>query len=70
MRFVDAILSNNSTDDHCQEFLRNSGLDPLFKILKLSNLPPDFPSSPACYNVASVFKSLLVNGIFILFFSA
>ena len=60
MRFVDAILSNNSTDDHCQEFLRHNGLKPLFKILELPNLPPDFPSSPACYNVASVFKSLLV----------
>ncbi|KAJ6222788.1 hypothetical protein RDWZM_001333 [Blomia tropicalis] len=59
MRFVDAILTNNSTDDHCREFLNNNGLKPLFDILKLPNLPPDFPTSPACYNVAGVFKSLL-----------
>lgn len=61
MRFVDAILTNNSTDDHCREFLNNNGLKPLFDILKLPNLPPDFPTSPACYNVAGVFKSLLVR---------
>ncbi len=26
MKFVDAILSNNSTDDHCREFVNQKGL--------------------------------------------
>lgn len=61
MRFVDAILSNNSTDDHCQEFLAQNGLVPLFKILQLPNLPLDFPLLPACYSVSTVFKTILVS---------
>lgn len=59
MRFVDSILSNNSTDDHCLEFLKQNGLDSLFKMLKLPNLPLDFPISPACYQIAGVLKSIL-----------
>ncbi|XP_076304373.1 LOW QUALITY PROTEIN: HECT, UBA and WWE domain containing E3 ubiquitin protein ligase 1 [Tachypleus tridentatus] len=59
MRFVDAILSNNSTDDHCREFVRQKGLVPLMGILGLSNLPVDFPVTPACQAVASVCKSIL-----------
>ena len=61
MRFVDAILSNNSTEDHCREYLQSGGLVPLFTILRLPNLPPDFPSSSPCNSVASVFKTLLVS---------
>lgn len=59
MRFVDAILSNNSTDDHCQEFVKQKGLVPLLKILTLPNLPVDFPTSQACVSVASVLKSII-----------
>lgn len=59
MRFVDAILSNNSTDDHCREFVQQKGLVPLMSILGLPNLPVDFPVSPACQAVASVCKSIL-----------
>ncbi len=29
MKFVDAILSNNSTDDHCREFVSQKGLGEL-----------------------------------------
>lgn len=61
MRFVDAILSNNSTDDHCREFVKQNGLIPLLNILQLPNLPIDFPMSPACLSVASVCKSILVR---------
>lgn len=61
MRFVDAILSNNSTDDHCREFVQQKGLVPLMSILGLPNLPVDFPVSPACQAVASVCKSILVG---------
>ncbi|XP_037091019.1 E3 ubiquitin-protein ligase HUWE1-like [Pollicipes pollicipes] len=59
MKFVDAILSNNSTDDHCREFVSQNGLAPLLGILGLPNLPLDFPQAPACQAVASVCKSVL-----------
>ena len=61
MKFVEAILSNNTTDDHCREFVNQKGLIPLMDILGLPNLPIDFPSSPSCLAVASVCKSILVN---------
>lgn len=63
MKFVDAILSNNSTDDHCKEFVSQKGLVPLLGILGLPNLPIDFPVSQACQSVASVCKSILVSKI-------
>nr|XP_042906094.1 E3 ubiquitin-protein ligase HUWE1 [Parasteatoda tepidariorum] len=59
MRFVDAVLSNNSTDDHCREFVRQKGLVPLMAILGLPNLPIDFPITPTCQAVSSVCKSIL-----------
>ncbi|KAK6177350.1 hypothetical protein SNE40_015469 [Patella caerulea] len=59
MRFVEAILSNNSTDDHCREFVSHSGLIPLLKVLGLPNLPIDYPASPACQAVATVCKAIL-----------
>ncbi|GFQ86462.1 e3 ubiquitin-protein ligase HUWE1 [Trichonephila clavata] len=59
MRFVDAILSNNSTDDHCREFVRQKGLVPLMAILGLPNLPIDFPITPTCQAISSVCKSIL-----------
>ena len=52
MKFVEAILSNNTTDDHCREFVTQKGLVPLMGILGLPNLPIDFPSSPSCSAVA------------------
>jgi len=59
MKFVEAILSNNSTDDHCKEFVKQKGLVPLLQILSLPNLPIDFPSSTACQSVAQVCKAIL-----------
>ncbi|KAG8199864.1 hypothetical protein JTE90_015857 [Oedothorax gibbosus] len=59
MRFVDAILSNNSTDDHCREFVKQKGLVPLMSILGLPNLPIDFPVTPTCQAISSVCKSIL-----------
>lgn len=47
MKFVEAILSNNTTDDHCREFVNQNGLLPLMGILGLPNLPIDLPPSPA-----------------------
>lgn len=66
MKFLDAILSKNSTPDHCHEFLNQNGLDPLFKLLQLPNLPLDFPSMQSCYAIAGVFKSLIVIFKFII----
>lgn len=60
MKFVESILSNNTTDDHCQEFVAQRGLRPLVTILGLPNLPVDFPTSAACQAVAGVCKSILV----------
>ena len=59
MKFVDAILSNNATDDHCREFVTQKGLVPLMGILGLPNLPIDFPTHAACQAVAAVSKSIL-----------
>ncbi|KAJ8683247.1 hypothetical protein QAD02_019039 [Eretmocerus hayati] len=59
MKFVDAILSNNSTDDHCREFVAQKGLVPLMSILGLPNLPVDYPVAQAAQAVASVCKSIL-----------
>ncbi|KAK7867832.1 hypothetical protein R5R35_008271 [Gryllus longicercus] len=59
MKFVDAILSNNSTDDHCREFVAQKGLPPLMSILGLPNLPVDYPVTAAAQAVATVCKSIL-----------
>lgn len=63
MKFVESILSNNTTDDHCQEFVNQKGLLPLVTILGLPNLPIDFPTSAACQAVAGVCKSILVRAL-------
>ncbi|CAF0785839.1 unnamed protein product [Brachionus calyciflorus] len=59
MKFIEAILSHNSTDDHCKEFVKQKGLIPLLEILTLPNLPIDFPSSTACQSVSQVCKAIL-----------
>lgn len=61
MKFVDAILSNNSTDDHCREFVAQGGLQPLLRILSLPNLPVDSPITASAQAVAAVCKSILVG---------
>jgi E3 ubiquitin-protein ligase HUWE1 len=59
MKFIEAILSNNSTDDHCKEFVKQKGLHPLLQILSLPNLPIDFPNSQSCQSVSLVCKAIL-----------
>lgn len=64
MKFLEAILSNNSTDDHCREFVNLGGLKPLLSILALPNLPVTSFNSPitaTAQAVASVCKSILVS---------
>jgi E3 ubiquitin-protein ligase HUWE1 len=46
MKFLEAILSNNSTDDHCREFVVLGGLRPLLSILALPNFPVTSVNSP------------------------
>jgi E3 ubiquitin-protein ligase HUWE1 len=60
MKFIEAILSNIATDDHCREFVAQKGLTPLIKVLTLPNLPLDFPTTHSCQAVASVCKAILV----------
>lgn len=59
MKFVDAIMGNTS-DDHCQEFITQGGLEPLFTILRLPNLPVDFATGQSCQSVSNVCTVLLV----------
>ncbi|XP_076261399.1 HECT, UBA and WWE domain containing E3 ubiquitin protein ligase 1 isoform X2 [Rhynchophorus ferrugineus] len=59
MKFIDAILSNNSTDDHCREFVQKGGLRPLLCLLGLPNLPADCPAINPAQAVATVCKSIL-----------
>lgn len=59
MKFIDAILSNNSTDDHCREFVQKGGLKPLLRLLGLPNLPADCPATNPAQAVATVCKSIL-----------
>lgn len=64
MKFLEAILSNNSTDDHCREFVTLNGLRPLLSILSLPNFPVASCNSPVAatsQSVASVCKSILVS---------
>jgi E3 ubiquitin-protein ligase HUWE1 len=61
MRFVEGVISNNTTDDHGKEFVKLGGLKPLLDILQMKNLPIDFPSSQACQCVAALCKSTLVS---------
>lgn len=68
MKFVDAILSNNSTEDHCKEFVSLGGLKYVVKLLSMPNLPADYAVTPAATSVANVCKSILVRPIFFNFF--
>lgn len=59
MKFIDAILSNNSTDDHCRDFVYRGGLERLLQVLALPNLPVDCPITTSAQAVAAVCKSIL-----------
>ena len=62
VHFLDAILSNNSTDDHMREFIGQGGLEPLLKLLSLPILPLDFPTSSACTAITGACRSIMVSG--------
>ncbi|OQV13392.1 E3 ubiquitin-protein ligase HUWE1 [Hypsibius exemplaris] len=58
-KFVEAVLTSNSTDDHCREFIRQDGLKPLMEIFRLPNLPLEFPMMPACQAANALVKSVV-----------
>eukprot|EP00794_Sanderia_malayensis_P006098 gene6098-6802_t len=60
MKFLENILSNNGTDDHCTEFVSLGGLEPLLDLLNLANMPLEFPLLPACQSLSAVCKSIVV----------
>jgi E3 ubiquitin-protein ligase HUWE1 len=60
MRFIEGVISNNTTDDHGKEFVKFGGLKLLLDILQMKNLPIDFPSSQACQCVVALCKSISV----------
>nr|CAB3254981.1 E3 ubiquitin-protein ligase HUWE1-like [Phallusia mammillata] len=53
-KFIQAIVSNNTTDDHCREFQLHGGISSLLKLLLLPSLPLDFPASAACQAVTNL----------------
>ncbi|XP_059469591.1 E3 ubiquitin-protein ligase HUWE1 isoform X4 [Neocloeon triangulifer] len=59
MKFVDSILSNNSTDDHVREFKEQGGLKPLISLLGLPNLPVDCTLQLSSQAVSTVCKSIM-----------
>ncbi len=61
VHFLDAILSNNSTDDHMKEFINQGGMGPLLKLLALPVLPLDFPTSAACTAITGACRSIMVR---------
>ncbi len=61
VHFLDAILSNNSTDDHMKEFISQGGMDPLLRLLALPVLPLDFPTSAACTAITGACRSIMVR---------
>ena len=61
VHFLDAILSNNSTDDHMREFISQGGMEPLLRVLSLPVLPLDFPTSAACTAITSACRNILVR---------
>ena len=61
VHFLDAILSNNSTDDHMREFINQGGMKPLLNLLSLPVLPLDFPSSAACTAITGACRSIMVS---------
>lgn len=54
-------MGHTNSDDHCKEFVTQGGLEPLFAILRLRNLPVDFSGSQACQSVSTVCTVILVR---------
>ncbi|XP_076800643.1 E3 ubiquitin-protein ligase HUWE1-like isoform X1 [Clavelina lepadiformis] len=59
-KFIQAIVSNNTTDDHCREFRQHGGVPALLKLLRLPSLPLEFPNSPACQSVTNLTQTVFL----------
>ena len=56
---MEAMLSSNATDDHCNAFAEQGGIKPLLSLLTLPHLPLDFAGCHACDSIAAVVKSMI-----------
>ena len=59
-KFLESMLSNNNTADHCKVFISEGGIPVLIQLVSLRALPIEFPSSTAASHIASVLRILLV----------
>ncbi len=61
MKFIEAILSNNATDDHARLFVAQGGVEPLARLVVLPNLNPEFGQPTAFNSVASAVRYIVVS---------
>ena len=59
-KFLESMLSNNNTADHCKVFINEGGVPVLIQLVSLRALPIEFSSSTAANHIASVLRILLV----------
>lgn len=59
-KFLDTMLSNNNTPDHCKAFIQEGGLPVLIQLISLRALPIEFPSSQAANQIAQVLRVILI----------
>ena len=57
-KFLDTMLSNNNTPDHCKAFIQEGGLPVLIQLLSLRALPIEFPNSQAANQIAQVLRTV------------
>ena len=61
VRFLDAILSQNNTDDHMQEFIKQEGLEPMIKLLALTPLAAESTYATANTAIIDTCRNILVR---------
>lgn len=60
VRFLDAILSQNNTDDHMQEFIRQGGLEPMLKLVAITPLVAEASYATANMAIVDTCRNILV----------
>ena len=61
VRFLDAILSQNNTDDHMQEFIKQGGLEPMIKLLAITPLAAESTYASANTAIIDTCRNILVG---------
>lgn len=61
VRFLDAILSQNNTDDHMQEFIKQGGLEPMIKLLAITPLAAELTYASANTAIIDTCKNIMVG---------